>query len=158
MSPYIALTEFKNAWMFRREDLPVSDNDAEAIRPMTEPRAAQLWKQAVSTQVDHPDFFKKGDWAFAVETWGESGDWESVWDSDQTQLPEELIAHLDWDDNTLVYYCVDQRTVLETRWGVFKRTWKCFLFMDDGALLVGKKRNQVVQFLSNGSYRLGDKS
>jgi hypothetical protein len=48
--------------------------------------------------------------------------------------------------------------VIETTWDVFKRTWKNFLFMDDGPLLIGKKRDQVVQFMSNGTYRIGDKS
>jgi hypothetical protein len=40
---------------------------------------------------------------------------------------------------------------------VFQRCWKNFLFLDDGTLLIGKKREQVVQFMSNGSFRLGTK-
>ncbi|GAA5213452.1 DUF2947 domain-containing protein [Corallincola platygyrae] len=154
---YIALSEHKKAWIFRRQDLPIAEADAALIKPMTAERAATLWKAQVSKQADHPDFFKKGDWAFSVETWKEEGDWESRWDSDEAALPEEVLQHCDWQDNTVVYYCNDQKSVIETTWEVFQRCWKNFLFMDDGALLIGKKRNEVVQFLSNGSYRIGSK-
>ncbi|MGY5453249.1 DUF2947 domain-containing protein [Agarivorans sp. MS3-6] len=154
---YIALSEHKKAWIFRRTDLPISEDDTTAIKPMTEERAAVLWKDLVSKQVDHPDFFKKGDWAFSLDTWSEQGNWEDVWDSQQKSLPDELLEHLQWQDNTVVYYCNDQRSVIETTWDVFKRCWKNFLFMDDGALLIAKKRSEVAQFLSNGSYQLGHK-
>jgi len=33
---------------------------------------------------------------------------------------------------------------------VFKRTWKAFLFLDNGPILVGKKKKQALQFHSNG--------
>ncbi len=154
---YIPLSEHKKAWIFRRADLPISSEDCAAIKPMTESRANLLWKDLVSKQVDHPDFFRKGDWAFNLETWTGQGNWEAVWDSEQLALPEELLTHLNWQDNTVVYYCNDQRNVIETTWSVFKRCWKNFLFMDDGALLVAKKRTEVAQFLANGSYQFGNK-
>lgn len=154
---YFPLEQHKKAWIFRRQDLPINDNDKQAIKPMTEPRAQELWKQMVSRQVDHPDFFRSGDWAFNVETWQEQGNWEEVWDSEQTALPELLLDTLQWEDNTVVYYCNDQYSVIETTWGTFKRCWKNFLFMDDGALLLGKRRTEVVQFLANGSFRAGTK-
>ncbi len=154
---YTPLEQHKKAWIFKRSDLPISDEDKAEIKPMSEARASQLWKQMISKQVDHPDFFRKGDWAFSVDTWIEQGNWESVWDSEQEELPEEILAHLDWDDQTVVYYCSDQRNVIETRWSVFKRCWKNFLFMDDGVLLIGKKRKEAVQFMSNGSYQMGNR-
>ncbi|GLS83210.1 DUF2947 family protein [Paraferrimonas haliotis] len=158
MSNYLALADFKNAWMFNRNDVGVSGDDKALIKPMTEFRATQLWKQLISKQVDHPDFFKKGDWPFNVTNWQESGDWEALFDSEHASLPEQILEHLDWDENTVVYYCVDQKTVIETQWAVFKRCWKAFLFMDDGSLLVGKKRQQAVQFLSNGTFQIGVRS
>lgn len=154
---YLPLNEHKKAWIFKRSDLPISEQDTQAIKPMTEARATILWKELISKQVDHPDFFRKGDWAFSIETWSAQGNWEEVWDSEQASMPEELLAHLDWQDNTVVYYCNDQQSVIETSWAVFKRCWKNFLFMDDGALLIAKKRNEVVQFMANGTYRYGTK-
>ncbi|RCU45306.1 MULTISPECIES: DUF2947 family protein [Corallincola] len=154
---YISLSEHKKPWIFNRTDLPISDDDRLAIKPMTEARAATLWKALISKQTDHPDFFRKGDWPFSIETWKEEGEWESVWDSDAVSLPEMIQAHLPWEANTVVYYCNDQQSVIETTWATFQRCWKNFLFMDDGALLVAKKRPEAVQFLSNGSFRIGTK-
>jgi hypothetical protein len=152
---YISLSEHKKSWIFKRSDLPISDGDKAAIKPMTPLRATTLWRELVSKQVDHPDFFKKGDWAFSMQTWQAEGEWESVWESEQDTLPVAILNHLPWQDNTVVYYCNDQQSVIETTWGTFQRCWKNFLFMDDGALLLAKKRNEVVQFISNGHFRLG---
>ena len=154
---YIPLDQHKKAWVFRHQSLPISTEDSELIKPMTSPRATTLWNGSISNQVDHPDFFKKGDWAFNPNTWSAQGNWETTWDSDNLDLPELILNHLDWANNTTIYYCNDRHQVIETNWGVFKRCWKNFLFMDDGPLLIGKKRDQVVQFLSNGTFRIGTK-
>lgn len=152
---YIPLTEHHMAWIFNRADLPLSDDDRAAIKPLVVDRARQLWGDMISRQVDHPDFFSQGDWAFSLDTWQDEGSWEGIWDSNQAELPDGILEHLQWDDNTVVFYCNDHKKIIETSWGVFKRCWKNFLFMDDGALLVGRRRQQVVQFLSNGRYRIG---
>lgn len=154
---YIPLAEHKKAWIFNRQDLPISDDDKLFIKPMQGARAANFWNMTISKQVDHPDFFRKGDWPFELQTWQEQGDWESVWDSEATELPEMITDHLNWQGNTVVYFCSDRYSIIETTWEVFQRGWKNFLFLDDGTLLIGKKREQVVQFMSNGSFRLGTK-
>ncbi|NRA62333.1 MAG: DUF2947 domain-containing protein [Psychrobium sp.] len=154
---YTALEEHKKAWVFRQQSLPISDEDKTLIRPMAKERATVFWNSFVSNQVDHPDFFKKGDWPFSQATWHEQGQWESIWDSEDSELPELITQHLTWPNNTVVYFSNDRHHVIETTWQVFKSCWKNFLFMDDGPLLIGKKRDQVVQFLSNGTFRVGTK-
>jgi len=154
---YIPLAEFDKAWIFNRTDLPISEQDKAQIKPMTAQRATTLWQSSISKQADHPDFFKKGDWPFDLNNWQQQGEWEPTWDSEQMALPELLAAHLDWENETLVYYCNSQTRIIETRWEVFKRCWKNFLFMDDGALLIAKRRKQAVQFFSNGCYQLGER-
>ncbi|MCM2680286.1 DUF2947 family protein [Echinimonas agarilytica] len=154
---YMSLDDLKNAWIFRHNSLPIEASDRAAIKPFTEPRANQLWDTFVSKQVDHPDFFKQGDWAFNNNTWKDSDNWESTWDSDDPALPELIQEHLNWDINTVVYYCVNRKYVIECRWEVFQRCWKNFLFMDDGALLIGKRRDEVVQFSSDGTFKIGQK-
>lgn len=154
---YISLDELKNAWIFKHKSLPISSEDKSKIKPMSSVRAVQLWDTFVSKQVDHPDFFKQGDWPFEAKNWLESANWESIWDSDDEGLPSLIIEHLSWDDNTVVYFCTSREKVIETTWLVFKRCWKNFLFMDDGTLLIGKKRNEAVQFFSNGSFKIGSK-
>ncbi len=155
---YTSLDDLKNAWVFKHKSLPIEDKDKAKIKPMIAERAQTLWDNAISKQVDHPDFFKKGDWPFDANSWKDTGKWESVWDSDDEDLPELILEHLAWDNNTVVYFCNARHNVIETTWMVFKRCWKNFLFMDDGPILVGKKRQEAVQFLSNGSFKIGSKS
>ena len=154
---YISIDELKNAWIFKHKSLPISDSDKAKIKPMTPNRAKVLWDGAISKQVDHPDFFKKGDWPENGSSWTDSGKWESIWDSEEPALPELILAGLKWDNNTVVYYCSARNNVIETTWSVFQRCWKNFLFMDDGAILIGKKRNEAVQFLATGYFKVGKK-
>jgi hypothetical protein len=154
---YQSIEQLKNAWIFKHKSLPITDSDLTKIKPMTNDRANVLWDTFVSKQVDHPDFFKKGDWAFNPNVWLEQAKWESVWDGDETELPELISQHLIWDNNTVVYYCNSRNNIIETTWAVFKRCWKNFLFMDDGPILLGKKRKEVVQFTANGYFKIGRK-
>lgn len=155
---YIPLESLKNAWIFKHKSLPISEKDIIKIKPMSTDRAHTIWDTFISKQVDHPDFFKKGDWAFNQESWKASDKWESIWDSEEVTMPELITQHLSWDNNTVVYFCSTRNQIIETTWAVFQRCWKNFLFMDDGSLLIGKKRKEVVQFLSNGTFKVGDKS
>ena len=91
-----------------------------------------------------------------MESW-KVGKLERIWDSEEASLPQGILEHLHWDQNTVVYYCSTHQNVIETTWAVFKRCWKNFLFMDDGVILIGKKRKDAVQFLSNGQFKLGTK-
>lgn len=154
---YTPLEELKNAWIFKHKSLPIQEKDLLKIKPMAKERANVLWDTFISRQVDHPDFFKKGDWPFDKSNWSEQGKWEGVWDSNEDKLPELMSEHIVWDNNTIVYYCSNRDNVIETNWGVFNRCWKNFLFMDDGPILIGKKRQQVVQFNSNGYFKIGEK-
>ncbi len=154
---YISIENLKNAWIFKHKSLPITSADLSKIKPMTTERANILWDTFISRQVDHPDFFKKGDWPNDNDVWSAQGKWENIWDSDDEALPELISGHINWDNNTVVYYCSSRDNVIETTWLIFKRNWKNFLFMDDGSILLGKKRQQVVQFNSNGNFKVGDK-
>jgi hypothetical protein len=154
---YLPLESLKNAWIFKHKSLPISDKDLAKIKPMSIERANIVWDTFISRQVDHPDFFKKGDWPSDKNNWLEQAKWEGLWDSNEESLPELIKNHLDWDQNTVVYYCSSRDNVIETTWITFQRCWKNFLFMDDGPILLGKKRQQTVQFTSNGYFKVGQK-
>lgn len=154
---YIPLEQFKFAWIFRHKSLPLSEKSIKAIKPMSESRAMVLWDGFISKHVDHPDFFKQGDWAIDSKTWLDNGKWEGIWESDEHSLPQAILDNINWDANTVVYYCINRKLVIETTWANFKACWKNFLFVDDGTLLLGKKRQEVVQFNSNGHFKVGKK-
>ncbi|WP_448568774.1 DUF2947 family protein [Thalassotalea ganghwensis] len=154
---YLPLNEFKYAWIFRHQSMPLATTISEKIKPMSAIRANSLWDTFISKQADHPDFFKANDWPNQKKTWLNSAMWEPRWESDEPQLPELITEHLNWDSNTVVYYCINRNLVLETTWEVFQLSWKNFLFVDDGTLLIGKKRSQAVQFFSDGSFKVGAK-
>ncbi len=154
---YIPLEQLKNAWIFKHKSLPINEADIAKIKPMAKERANVLWDTFISRQVDHPDFFKKGDWPFNKNNWQDQGKWEGIWDSNEESLPELITDTISWDNNTVVYYCSNRDYVIESTWAVFKRCWKNFLFMDDGCILIGKKRKESVQFNSNGNFKIGNK-
>lgn len=154
---YLPLEEFKHAWIFRHQSMPLSADQQKQIKPMSEDRAAVLWDTFVSKTALHPELFNKDDWPNQQKYMHEKAPWENRWESDNEALPEELVAHIDWEDNTIVYYCLNRSTILEATWGLFKTAWKNFLFLDDGTLLIGKKRNQAIQFHSNGTFTYGHK-
>lgn len=154
---YIPLSEFKYAWIFRHKSLPLEAKSIDKIKPMSEQRAMVLWDSFISKTADHPDFFKASDWPSDKKTWLDNGKWQGVWESDDNDLPQAITEHLQWDNNTVVYYCINRKQVIETTWENFKHCWKNLLFLDDGTLLIGKKRKEVVQFQSNGQFKVGTK-
>ena len=152
---YLNLEDFDRAWIFRHKDLPLSDDVKVAIKPYTEAVSNQLWNQYISQQSGHSSQFGSGDWPAKGGVWSDKGDWQKAWDSENNELPSIILEYLDWDDNTNVLFFYDSDRVVETSWKVFKQSWKNFLFFDDGPILLGKKRKQVVQFLQDGSFTVG---
>ncbi len=154
---YLPIEQYKKAWIFRHKDLPVSDEDLLQIKPLTEARAEQVWSQQISKHCNHPGLFGADDWVNKNQTWLETDNWQQIWESDDNALPARLAEFLQWDDQTVVWFCYNSEHVIETRWDVFCRHWKNFLFFDDGPLLIGRKRKQVAQFHQTGNYRIGNR-
>ncbi|CCQ09563.1 FIG00950535: hypothetical protein [Pseudoalteromonas luteoviolacea B = ATCC 29581] len=152
---YIALDEFKKAWVFRHKELPIDDQDLALIKPMSASRAATLWATMVSKEKDHPDFFVVTEWTGDPKSWQQTLNWEAPWEAGEPELPSDIIDFLNWENNTTVYFCMSRDSVIETRFDVFKRHWQNFMFLADGSLLLGKKREAVVQFMENGQAKLG---
>lgn len=152
---YLPLETFPKAWIFRRQDPKIQEDDLQHIRPLEQGRAASIWRDYVSAEADHPDQFGEQLWCRQASHIQEVCLWESIWDSEGADMPEPLLLFLErWDDTTTVYFCYDNEQVVETSWGVFKRSWKNFLFFDNGPMLLGKKKKQAIQFFSNGQCHL----
>lgn len=155
---YIELADYKKGWVFRHQDLPLRDEDLAEIKPLGAQAAGDIWHSYISPEANHYTTFASSDWPQKKSSWLDSADWQQAWESDSLELPEELSAHIDWQPETLVYFCYDAEQVIETRWSVFQRAWKNFLFFDDGPILVGKKRAQAVQFFQDGQFKIGSRS
>ena len=155
---YIDLKDYKNGWVFRHQDLPLSDDDLAGIKPLGAQMAGDIWRTYISAEAVGVESFDKNDWPAKESSWCESADWQTAWEDDAVDLPAELQAFIDWQPETLVYFCFDAEHVIETRWAIFRRAWKNFLFFDDGPILIGKKRPQAVQFFSDGQLKLGKRT
>ena len=152
---HISLSEYRNAWVFRHKDMPVSSEDLECIKPLSESSAFQLWRQRVSKEANHPSDLDAADWAAKEETWLHRDIWQKAWDSSSNELPELITQEIDWAENVTVFFCYESHKIIETTWAVFKNNWKNFLFFDDSPLLIAKKKKQAVQFFQDGTFAIG---
>ncbi|MGF1766311.1 DUF2947 domain-containing protein [Enterovibrio makurazakiensis] len=151
---YIPFEDYKRKWIFTHQSMPVAPEDYTEIKPMAEARGAQLWRDFISNESPTPDHFGKGDWPVMQSVWEGDVNWQKAWE-DEADLPEAFIAHFPWEDNAVVYFCYEKSNIIETRWGMFKKYWKNFLFYDDKPLLIGRKNKQVAMFDQNGAVKLG---
>lgn len=150
---YQPLDSFSKQWIFKRNDPKIDQEDLEKIHLLNEQRASQIWLSYISDEQIHPDHFTDRDWLKKTKSQLEVAktQWEKAWDSEDESLPDDVLAHFSaWGDDTLVFFCCHNELIFELTWGVFKRTWKAFLFLDNGPVLVGKKKKQAAQFHSNG--------
>ena len=152
---YISLDEYPRKWIFTHQSMPLSESDLEMIKPMTQARAAQLWKDNISAQSPDADRFSSQDWPSKTQSWINEVSWMDEWESDEPDLPAEVLEHIQWQDDVTVYFCYEKYNVIETKWDVFKRNWKNFLFFDDGPILIGRRRTEVLWFQTGGTVRLG---
>ncbi|MGB0893851.1 MAG: DUF2947 domain-containing protein [Parashewanella sp.] len=155
---YIPLDQFKKKWIFNHNELPVSEQDKLMIKPLSDKSSMKLWNMLISNKSSRSDLFSKGDWAARSNSWKKSDQWQTSWDSDTPELPQLLDEYIQWPDDTLVYFAYDKYQLIESTWEVFKRNWKCFLFFDDGPLLISPNFRQAVWFQQDGTYQLGIRS
>ncbi|EPJ55519.1 MAG: hypothetical protein OFPI_03220 [Osedax symbiont Rs2] len=154
---YISLNKYRYAWFFKHRDLPLAEDTLQWIKPLAESSSSQIWHQLISKNVNHPDLFKDDDWPIRQSTWKVKAQWQSQWESEQPNLPKQIEDFIDWEGNTVVYFCYHADNMIETTWEIFAKHWKNFLFLDNGPLLIGKRRNEVIQFHHDGSFSLGCK-
>ncbi len=154
---YTNINQYPRKWIFTHQSMLLPDSDLEQIKPMTQARAAQFWKENISSQSPDSDHISTQDWPGKPSNWLDEVDWIAVWESDDNALPQAISDYIDWQDDVTVYFCYEKYNILETKWQVFKKHWKNFLFFDDGPILLGRRRSQALWFSSNGTVKLGKK-
>ena len=152
---YLTLDEYQRKWIFTHQSMPVPEEDLAAIKPMTQVRASQLWKENISAQSPDADRLSSSDWPMKESNWKQEVDWMAAWEADDEAMPLELTEFIDWQDDVTVYFCYEKYNVIETKWSVFKKHWKNFLFYDDGPFLIGRRRKEALWFDTKGTVKLG---
>ncbi|PMH46569.1 hypothetical protein BCU68_00530 [Vibrio sp. 10N.286.49.B3] len=155
---YITLDEYQRKWIFTHQSMPVPAEDLAKIHPMSQARASQLWQENVSPQSPDADRFSPQDWASKESNWSDTIDWMTEWEADEEALPQGILDFIDWQDDVTVYFCYEKYNVIETKWSVFKKHWKNFLFYDDGPILLGRRRSEALWFDSKGKVKLGKRA
>ncbi|NQZ30719.1 MAG: DUF2947 domain-containing protein [Oceanospirillaceae bacterium] len=154
---YIPLEEYRYAWFFKHKELPINEQGLAFIKPLTETLSNQIWHQLVSNNANHPDLFHKEDWPRKQHTWTQEGQWQANWEAPGIEFPQAIEEFIEWEGNTVVYFCYCADNIIETTWDVFRQHWKNFLFLDNGPILIAKRRKEVIQFTDNGHFKLGMK-
>ncbi|WP_047044274.1 DUF2947 domain-containing protein [Vibrio mexicanus] len=152
---YLPLDQYQRKWIFTHQSMPIPEAELAEIKPMDQARSAQLWKENISAQSPDSERLSSSDWPMKAANWIDEINWMANWEDDDLGLPEELLEHLDWQDDVTVYFCYEKYNVIETKWSIFKKHWKNFLFYDDGPILIGRRRKQALWFDSEGQVKLG---
>ncbi|CCN37277.1 hypothetical protein VINI7043_12091 [Vibrio nigripulchritudo ATCC 27043] len=152
---YLSLDEYQRKWIFTHQSMPVPEEELEQIKPMTQARSAQLWKENISAQSPDAERLSSQDWPMKTSNWLHEVDWMQDWDSEIEDLPAEILEHVDWQDDVTVYFCYEKYNIIETKWAFFKKYWKNFLFYDDGPILIGRRRNEALWFSDSGTVKVG---
>ncbi|MGF1740422.1 DUF2947 domain-containing protein [Vibrio profundum] len=152
---YIPLESYSRKWIFTHQSMPIPEQDLALIKPMSQVRAAQFWQENISPQSPDSDRLSSGDWPSQDKSWQGEVSWMENWEDDELGLPDEVLQHIDWQDDVTVYFCYEKYNVIETKWSIFRQHWKNFLFYDDGPILLGRRRKQALWFDSKGKVKLG---
>ncbi|MGC9421473.1 DUF2947 domain-containing protein [Vibrio sp.] len=155
---YLPLEQYPRKWIFTHQSMPIPAEDLAQIKPMTAMRSAQFWQENISAQSPDADRFSSQDWPSKPGHWIEQVDWISEWESDEDSLPQAILTYINWQDDVTVYFCYEKYNVIETKWSLFKRHWKNFLFYDDGPILLGRRRTEALWFHTDGTAKLGQRA
>jgi hypothetical protein len=72
---YLSLDEYQRKWIFTHQSMPVPEEELEQIKPMTQARSAQLWKENISAQSPDAERLSSQDWSMNTSNWLHEVDW-----------------------------------------------------------------------------------
>ena len=105
---YTELDNYSRKWIFTHASMPVTEADLKLIKPMSQVRSAQFWKENISNQSPDAERFSSHDWPTKTSSWINATDWIQQWESDNAELPPEILEHIDWQDDVTVYFCYEK--------------------------------------------------
>lgn len=121
------------------------------IRPLTQPSAQVFWEMYVSRnpRERHPMLLSSNHWLrFGNSMRGP--DWSDAWNARGGDVSDPVVAFLDqrlnWPQQAPVFFVWARERATLVPWEVFRRTWRSFLFSDEGPFLFNPNAGEVVWF------------
>jgi len=139
---------------FFQERDPIAAVDLARIQPLELGAARSVWEKYVSAdrRQRHPMLLGTGHWLAWNGTRGP--DWQASWSipaRDHDDVVAFMTAHVPWPDETpTLFFWMRERVVL-VPWAVFRRTWRNFLYDDEGSFLLSPEAADVVWFGPTGT-------
>jgi hypothetical protein len=136
-------------WNFYHDRHPIDPADLAEIRPLDEPSAASLWQELVSAdpRQRHPMLLPSGHWVGRLVATFPG--WQDAW-GQPAGHPDPvagfLRSQIGWPNAAEVYFIWMRERAVRVPWGVFLRTWRNFLFSNEGPFLVRLQHPEFVFF------------
>ena len=145
-------------WEFFHAAHPIAPADLGEIRPLDAPSCASLWQEVVSAdpRQRHPMLLPADHWVHRPVVPGPA--WHNAWDRPAARpdpVAPFLRMQIDWHDAAEVYFVWMRESAVRVPWGVFLRTWRNFLFSDEGPFLVRLRHPEFVSFGPTGRMGVG---
>jgi hypothetical protein len=137
-------------WMFFMEDDPIADTLLASIHPLTKNSASELWSCYIS-----PDQKQRHGMLLGADHWIHSASiqgpaWEDYWHAQPGNEPDPVIVFLDqyvsWATEAILIFFWMKEQAVSVPWGVFRITWRNFLYDDEGPFLINPDAPEVVWF------------
>jgi hypothetical protein len=147
-------------WWCFEDRYPISPADRAAILPLEKASACSLWDELVSADPNerHAMLLRPGHWIGQVVAAGPA--WQEYWN--HPERPDAVAAFLrsqvGWPEEVDVYFMWMREQAVRVSWGVFLRTWRNFLFDDEGPLLIRLQEPTFVLFSPTGQLGVGHRS
>ena len=143
-------------WNFFHPVQPLAPEDRAMIHPLEEESARALWRELVSPEprARHPMLLPGSHWISTIVVWGP--DWQQSWPASAADdVTEFLRSRISWPDDAEAYFLWMRERVVQVPWSVFLRTWRAFLFSDEGPFLIRLQSSEFVVFPPRGPVGIG---
>jgi hypothetical protein len=128
-----------------------------SIRPLEEGAATSLWQELVSANPAerHPMLLPRGHWIGNMTARGPN--WQECWSNPKPPdaVGEFLRLQIDWPETAPAFFIWMRERAVQVPWGVFLRTWRNFLFDDEGPFLVRLQSSEFAFFGPTGTMGVG---
>jgi DUF2947 family protein len=147
-------------WAFFHPTHVIAPEDRACIGCLEDAAARSLWHELVSThrRERHPMLLPSDHWSCRLEANGPN--WQTSWERplSSDDVAAFLRSRIAWPEDAEVFFIEMRERALRTLWSVFLRTWRNFLFSDEGPILVSLHHPEFVSFGPSGFMGIGNRA